>query len=399
MTGERPTAAPGPPPPEGPSPEVLAANQAHKRAMPLQRLLGNGMDWADAVELYARADRGETWHRAAFALGLRDAERADSALAAGHRRTARDWYLAAAACHRFGQVPLPDSDPDKILLYRHLIDAFGRAGALYDPPAERMAVPWGGGQLRGWLLRPRTAHPPPTVIVVGGFDGWREEYHSGAVHLLDRGVAVLLAEAPGQGETRLFTGLHLGPDFTGAFSAMVTWIGGNHALGDRVGVWGNSMGGFLAAAAAIDDHRIEACCVNGGTTTPVEFPRRYPRMAEKARLLLGAADTGRALKALAELRLRPAGLSRLTCPLLVLHGTPDRVFRVENARALYAGAASQDKTWHEWPDGDHCLYNHSLEKHTLVADWFADRLAAHTALSSSRRTDESRAPHAHRQPR
>ncbi|WP_409463198.1 hypothetical protein [Amycolatopsis sp. GA6-003] len=33
-----------------------------------------------------------------------------------------------------------------------------------------------------------------------------------------------------------------------------------------------------------------------------------------------------------------------------------------------------DKTWLEWLDGDHCLYNPSLEQHTVVADWFADRL-------------------------
>ncbi|MFI6170374.1 alpha/beta hydrolase family protein [Nocardia sp. NPDC051052] len=72
--------------------------------------------------------------------------------------------------------------------------------------------------------------------------------------------------------------------------------------------------------------------------------------------------------------LGPADLAHLTCPLLVLHGTPDQVFLVENARALYTSAASPDKTWREWVDGDHCLYNHSLEKHTIVADWFADRL-------------------------
>ena len=34
---------------------------------------------------------------------------------------------------------------------------------------------------------------------------------------------------------------------------------------------------------------------------------------------------------------------------------------------------------HEWPDGDHCIYNHSHEKHTLVADWFTDRLTAQAA--------------------
>ncbi len=357
--------------------DLLAANQAHKRAMPLQRLLGNGMEWADAVELHARADQGERWHEVALTLGLRDTERAEAALAAGHRRTARDWYLAAAACYRFGQVPLLDSDRAKTLLYQRLIDAFGRAGALHDPPVEYVSIPWGGGLLRAWLLRPPTLHaPPPTVIVVGGFDGWREEYYSGAVYLLERGVAVLLADAPGQGETRLFEGLTLGPDFTTAFAALVSWIRDDDRLADRVGIWGNSMGGFLAAAAAIADDRIQACCVNGGTTTPIEFPARYPRMVDKAQLLLGAADAEQAMNTLGKLHLDAAALARLTCPLLVLHGTPDQVFLVENARTLYAGAASRDKTWREWADGDHCLYNHSMEKHTLVADWFADRLGA-----------------------
>ena len=69
-------------------------------------------------------------------------------------------------------------------------------------------------------------------------------------------------------------------------------------------------------------------------------------------------------------------LARLQCPLLVLHGTPDRVFLIENARALFDGAASDDKTFLEWADGDHCIYNHSHEKHVLVGDWLADHLAA-----------------------
>ncbi|WP_139256618.1 alpha/beta hydrolase family protein [Herbiconiux ginsengi] len=64
----------------------------------------------------------------------------------------------------------------------------------------------------------------------------------------------------------------------------------------------------------------------------------------------------------------------MTCPLLVLHGTPDQVFLIENARLLFDLAASEDKSFEEWPDGDHCIYNHSLEKHVIVSDWLADRL-------------------------
>jgi alpha-beta hydrolase superfamily lysophospholipase len=67
-------------------------------------------------------------------------------------------------------------------------------------------------------------------------------------------------------------------------------------------------------------------------------------------------------------------LRGLRCPLHVVHGTPDHVFRVEGARRVYEGAASADKTLSEYADGDHCVSNRSHEKHMLIADWFADRL-------------------------
>jgi esterase/lipase len=67
-------------------------------------------------------------------------------------------------------------------------------------------------------------------------------------------------------------------------------------------------------------------------------------------------------------------LEHTRCPLHVVHGTPDRIFLIENARAIYDGAASEDKTFTEFPDGDHCIYNHSHEKNCLTADWFVERL-------------------------
>jgi hypothetical protein len=67
-------------------------------------------------------------------------------------------------------------------------------------------------------------------------------------------------------------------------------------------------------------------------------------------------------------------LRDVRCSLHVVHGTPDRIFRVDGARRIHAGAHSPDKTLTEFPDGDHCVTNRSHEKHQLVADWFADRL-------------------------
>lgn len=360
-------------------PSWKAAAEAHKRAMPVQRLVGNGMDFADVSELYRLVDTGRPWDEAAEELGEQNLARADAALAEGHTATARDWYLFASACFRVGQVPLADTEPRKRELYRKLIAAFGAAGALAEPVTEHLDVDTPAGVVSGWLLRPAEVQNPPTVVIVGGFDGWREEYHLGATYLLDRGIAAFLADGPGQGESRLFHGSRMTPDVDKAFGTVAETLRADGRLGDRVGIWGNSMGGFLAGLAASAGEGFAACCVNGGTIRPAEILDRYPRFTAKVGPLLGIDDPEQARVAMERYRLTPERLARLRVPLLVLHGRPDRVFLIENARALFDAAGSPDKRWAEWPDGDHCVYNHSHEKHVLVADWFADRLLASMA--------------------
>jgi len=355
------------------TPSWMGEVRAHQRAMPLQRLIGNGMDYADVVELYALAESGVPWAQAGEQLGDRNRERGRAAERAGHLLSAQQWYLFASACYRTGQVPLPDGEP-KLRLYRKLIDTFGAAGELADPAWEHIEIPFADNALCGWLMLPHTPTPPPVVIVVGGFDGWREEYAVGAQALLGRGIACLLLDGPGQGETRLFRGMYMNAHFTDAYSAVVDHLIKEPRVGDRIGIWGNSLGGYLAARAAATESRISACCVNGGTIRPAELPERYPRFITKVQALYGISDRDEAFRVVEEATVEESALALLRCPLLVLHGTPDQVFLVENARALYDGAGSTDKTWREWPDGDHCIYNHTAEKHILVGDWFADRL-------------------------
>ncbi|PHV66979.1 alpha/beta hydrolase family protein [Williamsia muralis] len=359
------------------APPWQAEVDAHKRAMPLQRLLGNGMDYADVIEIYALADAGTPWADAGARVGDVAADKANAALAAGHIATARSYFRHASACYRVGQVPLPDTDPRKRPMYRKLIDFYGAAGDLDSPRTEHIAIAHRGGYLYGWLLRPAGVKTPPTVIVMGGFDGWREEYHVGASYLLARGIAVFLVDGPGQGESRLFGGLHMTPEVHTAFSAMVDYLQADDRLSDTVGIWGNSMGGYLAALTATRDERIAACMVNGGTIRPAEILDRYHRFISKVQPLLGIDDPDHARTAMNQYQLIATDLAALRCPLHVMHGTPDQIFLINNARAIHDWAGSTDKTFTEFPDGDHCIYNHSHDKHTTIADWFADRLSPH----------------------
>lgn len=206
-----------------------------------------------------------------------------------------------------------------------------------------------------------------------GADGWREAYFTGAEYLLERGLSVLLLDGPGQGETRLFGGVHFDIDYGAACSAALEHL--QEKFGKRpIGIWGNSMGGHLAAVAAARDARFAACCVNGGSIRPLETLDRYPRFIDKLAAMVGTTDAEEVLAVMRYYDLT-SGVDAIRCPLLVLHGGADLVFLPENARRIYAGASSRDKTMLYWDDGDHCLYNHAHEKHCMVSDWFHDRLA------------------------
>jgi alpha-beta hydrolase superfamily lysophospholipase len=354
--------------------EARREAERHRRAMPLTRLLGNGMEYWDATRLHELAGGGYAWHQVGEWLGDRNIAQAENALSLDRRITARTFFRRATACYRFAQSAFPSDTDVKRALYAKLVAAFGRAAALEEPPGERLEMAFRGSHLCAWLLRPAQQERAPVVIIIGGADGWREEYQEGARHLLERGIAVLLAELPGQGETRLMRGLYLAEDVDRAVGAMLDRLTNDERLLPRVGIWGNSMGGSFAAFAASRDRRLAACCVNGGSATPTEVIERFPAIVEKLQAMVGTAARNAATELIAALSVTGAD-NHINCPLLVLHGEPDRIFLVENARRLYDEAPTRDKELLIWDDGEHCLYNHSEEKHALVADWFAARLA------------------------
>ena len=174
------------------------AAKAHKRAMPIARLAGNGMDLADALELHAMVDAGADWPEAASELADKNLAHARRELLQGHRESARSWYLLASACLRFGQSLLADDDARKLALYGRMLDAFRRSAELSDPPVERVELPWRSGRLTGWLLRSGRRTPHPFVVHLCGIGGSREEYEVGSRYLLERGMSTLLVDAPGR---------------------------------------------------------------------------------------------------------------------------------------------------------------------------------------------------------
>ncbi|QXJ19673.1 alpha/beta hydrolase [Actinomadura graeca] len=339
------------------------------RAMPPTRMLDCGVLHADVLALRRATDAGVPWDDAAEGLADARLATADAARAAGHVVTAAESYRAAAADLLFAQMAHNFDTPRKIGLYTRFTGAIAAAGVLGTPAWERVELPFAGGRLFGWLVRPAVP-AAGTVIVFGGQSGWGAAYRRQADALAARGLAALLAEGPGQGETRWTGGILIDADVRAAYSTFVSHVRGRPELGPVVGLWGNSLGGLYAATTAASDPRVSAVCVNGAPARPRLLDFRA--FTEQAAAMLGTTDPGALRRNFDRIALAPG--DRIACPLLVLHGGRDPIVALGDQQP-FLDAAAGDAVLRTWDDGEHTIYNHADERTAFVADWFADRFA------------------------
>ena len=108
--------------------------------------------------------------------------------------------MTAAACYHFGKF-LFVHDPDQMRAAHDLaIAAHTRALPHMDPPGERVAIPFEGTTLFGILRKPAGVAHPPVVVMCMGLDSTKEEMRTNEAVFLDRGMATLAFDGPGQGE-------------------------------------------------------------------------------------------------------------------------------------------------------------------------------------------------------
>ncbi|MBO0872672.1 MAG: alpha/beta fold hydrolase [Pseudonocardia sp.] len=141
-------------------------------------------------------------------------------------------------------------------------DCYRRAMDRLPWPAVAVQVPFEGGALPGVPRLPSatdtgTEGPVPVVLVVPGLDATKEEMHRFAEVLLERGIAVLSIDGPGQGESEDRLGIRPDREVVGA--AILDVIASDPRLDEqRASVVGVSLGGYYAARAVAADARWRA---------------------------------------------------------------------------------------------------------------------------------------------
>lgn len=336
------------------------------------RFLAQGVDPNDFARVTAPLERWEQWLDAWVANGDLHAALAGDAEAANRRLTAgRAWVRAALSYHFAKFVWMVDLRRHRQAADR-AVAALRRAHALLDPAAERVEVPFEATTMVATLRRPRGGGRPPLVLLLPGLDSTKEEFFTWEEEFLERGMATLSVDGPGQGETGYTT--HIRPDYEVAVTAALDHLAGRDDLDlDRVGAVGVSLGGYYAPRAAAFEPRIRAAVAIGGPYNFGDCWSGLPQLTrETFRHHAGAADEAAAERAAAALDLGPV-LPRLRQPLLVIFGRLDRLIPFTHAERVAAEAPNAELVM--YPDGNHVCNNLPYRARPLAADWVGERLA------------------------
>ncbi|MER5810738.1 alpha/beta fold hydrolase [Streptomyces sp. NPDC002033] len=224
-----------------------------------------GSDFGEVIATAQKITAGDydSWYEQWSATAERTAAQADTALAGGHRISARDAYLRASNYFRSAEFFLhgnPD-DPRIGAAYERAVGAFREAARLFEPRVEPVEIPFEGTVLHGYFYRAPGDAPAPTVIMHNGFDGSAEEMHFfGGAAGVERGYHVLTFDGPGQPAARFRDGLPFRPNWETVVTPVVDWLIAERPEADpeRIALLGLSMGGVLAPRAAAFEHRLAA---------------------------------------------------------------------------------------------------------------------------------------------
>ena len=198
--------------------------------------------------------------------------RAEAAMAAGHKVTAGETFRLASSCYFFGWyvhnhfVPIPAADRAHDLC----IETYRRAAPLFSPPAIRVDIPFRGKSLPAYLRLPDGGAGRkrwPVVIVVGGANSTKEENHPLTTQILQRGLATLAYDGPGQNEYLLNGGLPLTMEaYDASLNTVVDWLVADDRIDpDRIALFGRSGGGITGLHAAASELRLKAAVAHPAT--------------------------------------------------------------------------------------------------------------------------------------
>jgi dienelactone hydrolase len=361
----------------------------------------NGIDWDQPRSVYlnaacgveANADFAQIRQRVqkmadigpAFAAVARRREaKAVEAQAAEHLVTARDNYFMAAVNWGAAQWPYDENDETNIAYNRRKRECYQGYAQLADHHVEAVWLPFGESAIPAWFHLPPAyrCETVPAVIAIPGMDSFKEM--SVALHAdrwLNRGIAVLAIDGPGQYEAPM-VGINVSMEnWSAAGSVLFDWLAARPEVDrERIGVSGTSFGSFFATIVAGSEPRLRACAVQATCLEPgchTIFEEASPTFKKRFMYMSGYTDEA-AFDEFRKTLTWENHVDTIACPYLCLAGEAEELSPVEYADRL-VDRLRGPKQMVVYAEARHAIggvpsANLGPSPAVLVADWMADRL-------------------------
>lgn len=336
------------------------------------RLTNNGLD-LKVVEDALRDVRSENaWFRVWMRVGDMYSTLGEEAQRDGHSVSAGEFFVKASLGYHFAQFLHFTDREGKARAQRRKVEVHQRAHPLVAPPIRRLEARFDGTSLPVHVRIPTgTPGPHPAVVIVCGMDSTKEEYFVMQNYLLDRGLATVAYDGPGQGEVWAHMKMRL--DYHRAVSAVADAVCALPEIdGAHLGLMGQSFGAFLGPMVLARDGRFKAAVLNGGFFDLSYFDWANPIRAVGLPYLFGVQTVEEA-KSLAARFTLSGYIQDVKVPVLVIHGTLDKDAPPHAARRIVEEAPGPGR-FVEFQDGIHMCHNVAYKVKPLTADWFVDHL-------------------------
>ena len=313
-------------------------------------------------------------------LGRDHETRGQDAQAVGDLAHATQEFLAASAAYNCAQHVVFLDVNHKRVLHESCVRVYGMAAPLFDPPARPFEVPFRRRVMRGYLRIPRGSaagnggRGAPVVVMFNGTNAVKEELHWWGNALLERGMAVIAFDGPGMGHT--FHRLSMVAEPRPVGEAIMNEIEAHPELDiNSVGMFGLSLGGYIAARMAVHDPRIRAvAAVSPPYALDVYWNITLAGMRRELAALYGIEE--REMGAQIE-RITLAGvIDTLRCPLMLAAGGHDHLTPGREAWRIFEDARCEREMVF-YPRGGHECFNVLADLRPRMTNWLARQIGRH----------------------
>ncbi|HEX5401662.1 MAG TPA: alpha/beta hydrolase [Pseudonocardiaceae bacterium] len=336
------------------------------------RFTTNGVTAGDFARITGSIASWSQWCGAWSDVAAEHEALGDEALDDKRMRSAGAHYAQAATYYHFAKFVFVEDLNQMRQAHASAVRCLMRALPHLDPPGERIEIPFENGTMVGVLRLPAGQGPHPAVLMVPGLDSTKEELRSTEELFLQRGLATLSIDGPGQGEAEY--DLPIRGDWEVPGRVLLDWLGAREEIAaDRIAVWGVSLGGYYAPRIASGDERVRACVALCGPYNFGEVWGGLPELTRETFRVRSYTDSDDQAR-LAALELGMAGRTgQITCPLLVVAGKRDRLIPWQDAQRLADEVAGARLLAIDI--GNHGCANVAPMHRYRTADWVAQQLA------------------------